>query len=130
MHGSNHRLCLFSFGLSTHIKNILMIKQSILLSRFFKILKFLPLVSGSFPCSFFTWLPIIDIKSVSKNLSIRKLSIPVIITFRCYWISSWASKTAPMRLRSLQASKKFRHHCKMRWAVALDVLQRIVLVKF
>ena len=73
------------FGLSTHIKNILMIKQSILLWRFFKILKFLSMVSGSFPCSSFTWLPIIDIKSVSKNLSIRKLSIPVIITFRCYW---------------------------------------------
>ena len=49
-------LCLFNFGWSLRIKSISKLKQSSLLWHFFKILKLLPIVSGSFPCSSLTWL--------------------------------------------------------------------------
>ena len=62
------RITLFvQFFLSSRIKSISKIKQSGLLRYFSKILKIISLVSGSFPCSSFTCLPIVDRLCSSKR---------------------------------------------------------------
>lgn len=55
-------LCLFSFGLSSQIKKAFKRSNSQVCSNtFLRFWNLLVMVSRSFPCSSFTWLPIVDL---------------------------------------------------------------------